>query len=113
MASDVRITTGQSNFSFGVDSSRVPQIQSQANPDGLPKNALAWLNNGTVRGGGITQRATFQPLCKVHDGSALYQQGWLYDASSLGGNPYLMLCIGGRTTVAVPLNESSTTAPSS
>jgi hypothetical protein len=94
--SDVRITTSQLDFSAGVDSSRAPLVRSTLNPNGLPQNALAWLNNGTVRNGGIQQRTGFQPLCKVADGSAIYQQGYLYDASALGGNPYLMLCIGGR-----------------
>lgn len=96
MSSDVRITVGQSDFSFGVDSSRVPLVQSQANPNGLPGNALAWLINGTTRAGGIQQRAGNIPLCKVHDGNALYQGGILYDSYLTGGNPYLLLSIGGR-----------------
>src|SRR5271166_3961022 len=96
MPSDVRITTGQSSFEYGCDSSKVPLIASLRNPNGLPRNATAWLNNCTVRGGGILQRTGFNPLCKVHDGTALFQRGWLYDNSQLGGNPYLMLSIGGR-----------------
>src|SRR5690348_16244837 len=96
MSSEVRITTGQSDFSFGVDSSRVPLIQSQANPNGLPQNSLAWLINGTVRNGGIQPRFGYTPLCRVHDGTAIYQGGWIYDNSLFGGNPYLMLSIGGR-----------------
>jgi hypothetical protein len=35
-------------------------------------------------------------LCKVHEGNALYQGGILYDNSLFGGNPYLLLTIGGR-----------------
>lgn len=96
MASDTRITTGQSSFEYGVDSSKVPLVQSSANPNGLPRNALAWGDNITVRGGGIKPRSGFQPLCRVHDGSALYQGGWLYDNGALDGFPYLMLSIGGR-----------------
>ena len=96
MSSDVRLTTGQAAFDYGVDSSRVPLIQSQANPNGLPRTALSWLVNGTTRGGGITCRFGQIPLCKVHDGTALYQGGILYDNSVFGGNPYLMLSIGGR-----------------
>jgi hypothetical protein len=94
--SDVRLTTGSFDFSYGCDSSRVPLVASPVNPNGLPRNALAWMDNCTVRGGGILQRTGFDPLCKVHDGSAIYQRGWLYDNSELGGNPYLMLSIGGR-----------------
>jgi len=96
VSSDVRITTGQSAFDYGVDSSRVPLIQSQGNPNGLQRTALAWLVNGTTRGGGITPRFGQIPLCRVHDGSAIYQGGLLYDNSLFGGNPYLMLSIGGR-----------------
>src|SRR5689334_4766397 len=96
MSSDVRITTGQSSFDYGVDSSRVPLVQSQGNPDGLPRNALAWCVNGSTRGGGVQVRFGNKPLCKVHDGNALYQGGWIYDNSVFGGDPYLMLSVGGR-----------------
>ena len=96
MSSQVRLTTGQSAFDYGVDSSRVPLVQSQANTNGLQRTALSWLVNGTTRGGGITCRFGQIPLCRVHDGSALYQGGLLYDNSLFGGNPYLMLSIGGR-----------------
>ncbi len=95
-SSDVRITTGQFDFAGGVDSSKIPLIASSYNTNGLARNQLAWLDNGTVRGGGILQRTGWNPLCKVHDASAIYQRGFLYDASQLGGNPYLMLSIGGR-----------------
>lgn len=104
MSSDVRITVGQSDFSYGVDSSRVPLIQSASNPDGLPRNALSWAVNCAVRTGGIQQRFGQKALVRVHDGNALYQGGILYDASSgypgnvyPVGNPYLLLSIGGRT----------------
>lgn len=96
MSSDVRISTGQSDFSFGVDSSRTPLVQSQANPDGLPRNGLAWLVNGATRGGGIAPRYGWKPLVRVHDGNALYQGGIMYDSYLTGGNPYLLLSIGGR-----------------
>lgn len=102
--SDVRITTQVADFSYGVDSSKVPLVQSQRNPTGLPRNALSWLINATTRGGGIQPRFGNIPLCFVHDGTALYQGGILYDPSSgypnkvfPVGNPYLLLSIGGRT----------------
>lgn len=96
MSSDVRITTGAMDFSYGVDSSRVPLVQSQSNPNGLPKNALSWAVNADVRTGGIQQRFGQKALVRVHDGNALYQGGFLYDNSHQGGNPYLMLSIAGR-----------------
>lgn len=90
------MTDGQVDFSGGIDSGRVPTIQSEQNPTGLPRNQLAWLTNATVRGGGITQRTGWTKLATVHDGSALYQCGFMYDASAVGGLPYLILSIGGR-----------------
>ena len=104
MSSAVRITTGQSSFDYGVDSSRVPLVQSTYNPNGLPRNATSWAVNVNHRSGGLQQRFGYKALCKVHDGTALYQGGILYDASSgyptvsyPSGNPYLLLSIGGRT----------------
>ena len=95
-SSEIRLTDGQVDFSGGVDSGRVPSIQSEQNPTGLPRNQLAWLANATVRGGGITQRTGWTKLATVNDGSAIYQGGWMYDAAALGGLPYLILSIGGR-----------------
>ncbi len=92
----IRITDGQVDFSGGIDSGRVPTIQSDQNPTGLPRNQLAWLTNATVRGGGITQRTAWTKLAKVHDGSVVYQGGAMYDASALGELPYLILSVGGR-----------------
>ncbi len=97
MSSDTRITTGQADFSFGVDTSKTPLVQSQANPSGLPRNASSWIVNGQVRTGGIQPRNGYKALCKVHDGNALYQGGLIYDNSLFGGNPYLLLSVGGRT----------------
>jgi len=95
MASSVRITDGSWDFASGVDSGKIPTVASALMPHGLGRDQLAWLSNATVRGGGITQRTGWQPLCTVHPGGALYQGGWLYDNSKAGGNPYLMLSIGG------------------
>jgi hypothetical protein len=55
---------------------------------------LAWLTNGTVRGGGITQRTGWTKLCTVQPGTALYQCGYLYEPSF--ADPHLILSIGGR-----------------
>lgn len=96
MASDVRITSGQMEFSGGVDSSKVPLIKSAMNPNGLDRNQIAWGDNVICRGGGIECRTGWAPLCKVHDGTALYQGGLMYDDFINKGNPYLMLSIGGR-----------------
>lgn len=89
----VRVADGSLDFSGGVDSGRITTVQSPANPNGLPRTMLAWLNNATVRGGGITQRTTWQPLVDLLN-SGLYQGGGMYDP--LSANPYLMLSISGN-----------------
>lgn len=94
MASGVRISDGSLDWSGGVDSGRVATLESAANPHGLKRNQLAWLSNGTVRGGGITCRTGWVKLCEVHDSTALYQGGYMYEPPL--ANPYLMFSIGGR-----------------
>jgi hypothetical protein len=89
-----RIVTGQVTFSGGVDSSKPTTIASQSYPDGLGQNQLAWLNNGTVRGGGITPRYGCRPLVKNPPWTGLYQGAYMYEPD--GGNPYIVLSIGGR-----------------
>ncbi len=63
-------------------------------PDGLPQNALAWANNCTQRGGGITQRTGYVKVCKIHDSTGLYNGGMMYEQDS--GFPYLVVAISGR-----------------
>lgn len=94
MPSETRITDGAFDWAYGVDSSRSPTIRSEANPNGIPRNGLSWLVNGTVRSGGINTRTGVQPLCTVHPGLQLYQGGFMYEP--LNANPYLILSIGGR-----------------
>lgn len=86
---------GSWSWENGVDSGKITTIASELMPHGLKRSQLAWLSNATVRGGGITQRTGWQPLCTVHPGASLYQGGWLYDNSAQNGDPYLMLSIGG------------------
>jgi hypothetical protein len=88
------LTDGQMDFVYGVDSGKVPLLASPANPNGLRRDQLAWLTNGTVRGGGITQRYGWNYLTTIHDGSALYQGGYLYEPRS--DDPFLVASIGGR-----------------
>jgi hypothetical protein len=90
----VTMADGSVDWSGGIDSIKVTTIQSGNNPNGLARNQLAWLDNGTVRDGGITQRNGWQYLGTIHDGSAIYQRGYLYDPPN--ANPYLVLSIGGQ-----------------
>jgi len=53
------------------------------------------MNNCTVRGGGITQRTGWQPLGTLHNGSAIFQGGYMYEPRD-GSDPYLIVSIGGR-----------------
>ncbi len=92
---DVIITDGSVDFSGGVNSLKVTTIQSQQNPNGLARNELAWLDNATVRDGGISPRGGWQPRkLKVHDGAAKFQGGTMYVPS--GANPYLVYQYGGH-----------------
>lgn len=90
----VRWADGSLDFSLGVDSSRVATVRSENNPQGLPRNAVSWANNATFRGGGITCRTGWQPICAVHDSTGLYQGGFMYD--QLNTMPYLVVAISGR-----------------
>lgn len=94
MAHQTYLTDGSMDFSMGVDSGKLPLIQSSSNPNGLRRDQVAWLTNGTVRGGGITQRAGWKYLTTISDGQSLYQGGYMYEPPS--ANPYLMLSIGGH-----------------
>ena len=93
-SSPVIITDGSVDFSGGVNSIKVTTIASERNPNGLARNELAWLDNATVRDGGITPRAGYQPVGVVHSGSGYYQGKFLY--SPEGGDPYEIYAIGGR-----------------
>lgn len=85
---------GSFDWSAGVNSSGPTSVQSQSNPNGVARNMLVWLVNGTVRGGGITPRAGWQPVCTIST-PALYQGGIMYDPPG-DSNPYLIVSIGGR-----------------
>ena len=101
--SSVTRPDGSLDWSQGVDSLRTPTSQSQNNPNGLPKNALAWLRNGTVRGGGISQRPGWLFNRVIHDNSGLFQGGYMYQPDV--GDPYLVCSISGHI-YKVPLDPS-------
>lgn len=88
------LTDGAVDFSGGVDSGKVPLIQSTSNPNGVHRDQVCWATNATMRGGTIAPRAGWKYLTTITDGSTLYQGGWMYDPGN--ANPYLILSIGGR-----------------
>lgn len=97
-----RFVDGTFDFSYGVDSNLVTTARSEANPNGLPRQGLAWGDNVTMRGGGVRQRDGWQPVPnQAGDGTltlsgpeGLYNGGWMYTATD--GVPYLIICISGR-----------------
>lgn len=93
--SDVTNVDGSVDFSGGVNSLKVTTIQSQQNPNGLARNELSWLTNGTVRDGGMTPRAGWKPVKQLGAGSTPFQGGMLYQPID-GSDPYLLFLMGGR-----------------
>lgn len=91
---------GSLDWAGGVDSVRVPTIQSQANPNGLARNQLAWLDNATVRDSGISPRGGYTLLGNIHTPVGLWQGGFLYDP--LTEFPYLICAISGHIFKVVP-----------
>jgi hypothetical protein len=102
-ASDVRMTDGTFDWSGGVDSIAVPTVVSTLTPNGLQRNQLAWLNNGTVRDGGIRQRSGWNKMLSVADGKSLFQGGYIYQPDY--GEPYLVCSIGGEI-LSITLNSA-------
>jgi hypothetical protein len=94
-SSSVRITDGSTTFEGGIDSGRIPTIESVLNPNGLKRNQLSWLTSATVRGGGINCRTGWVKRCVVAEQPALYQGGYMYEPDF--DFPYLMLNISGHT----------------
>jgi len=92
--SDVIVTDGSVDWSGGIDSLAVTTIQSQRNPNGLQRNQLAWLNNATVRDGGITCRSGFQQLANLFASSSHFQGKFMYIPE--GANPYLIYAVSGH-----------------
>lgn len=86
------------DWSGGINSNITPTIQSAENPNGLRRNQLAWGNNLTVRGNGISPRRGWQRLLVVPF-TALFQEASMYTPTGTApaGFPYIIAQIGGRT----------------
>ena len=89
-----RIVDGQISFEGGIDSGRVPTMNSPGFETGLKFNQLAWLTNGTVRGGGVSQRTGWKPLVQNVPWDGIFQAAYMYEPPF--ANPYLIVMIGGR-----------------
>lgn len=101
MESDVIVTDGSLCWSGGVDSISVTTVASDKNPGGIARDKVCWGNNVTFRDGGITPRAGWQPICIIHDGSALFQGKFTY--SPIGADPYEIHSIGGHIYAVFPV----------
>lgn len=88
------IVDGSVNWAGGVDSVKATSLATEANPQGMLRSQLCWLDNATVRNGGINQRTGWQWKGRIHDGTAAYQGGFMYEP--LSGIPYPVVCIGGH-----------------
>ena len=96
---NVTMADGSLDFSSGVNSYVVPTVQSVTNPNGLPRNAVAWMDNATVRGGGITQRTGWLKRGALPV-VGLFQGKFLYEPDT--GNPYFIYVIDGNVWMAYP-----------
>lgn len=111
----LRITDGSMSWEAGIDSGRIPTIQSQQNPTGLKRNQLAWATNATLRGGGISQRTGWNLVIADFPGDdGLFEGAAVYKPDN--DVPYLMACISGKiyrfdvwTTQAVTLLSNAAT----
>lgn len=92
---DLTLVDGSVDFSGGVNSIAVTTVASERHPNGLHRNQLSWLNNATVRGGGITQRMGWQMIGALpKTGADQYQGKFLYEPDF--EKPYFIYVIGGR-----------------
>lgn len=101
-----RITTGQFDWSGGVDSNKPATIASPSNPQGLRPNQLQWAVNATMRGGGIQQRYGWTRRAVFPTGIGKFQVAEMYQPI---GNvfPYIMTQIGGHVyRVRVDTNDT-------
>jgi len=95
------LTDGSFDWSAGVNSSKVTTLASPMNPNGLSRNELAWLVNGTVQDGGITQRTGWSLNGRMADGTTLFQGWYLYEPVD-DSAPYLISSIGGHIIRYIP-----------
>lgn len=91
---DGRLVDGQYDWSGGVNSSKVKTIASASYPKGLGRNQLAWLNNATVRGGGILQRTGWQPLVQGAQWNGIFQDASMHQPDF--ADPHIIMSVGGR-----------------
>lgn len=93
------------DFSGGVDSNRVTTIQSAINFNGMPRNMLPWLVNGTVRNGGIRPRSGWKNLGTIKPIPGLFQGAFMFEPP--GSNPYPVFLMDGVLYAIPDVNNPS------
>lgn len=93
--SDITIIDGSLDFAGGVNSYVPTTVQSAKNPNGLRRNQVSWMDNATVRGGGILQRTGWKKQGTIKCDLGWYQGSFMYSPIS-DQFPYLISSIGGK-----------------
>lgn len=101
---------GSMDWSGGVNSIKTTTVASSLTPNGLQRNELAWLINGTVRDGGITPRSSWRYLFTINDGTGKYQGGVMYEPTD-GSDPYIVAVISGVVYLVDLIAGTVTAAP--
>jgi hypothetical protein len=96
MAAPTFLVDGSLDFSAGANSLKPTTVASQSNPGGLPRNALSWMNNASVRDSGISPRDAWIYKGRFHDPNGLFQGGILYEPIDGITPPYFLIAISGR-----------------
>lgn len=95
------LVDGQLSWSSGVNSLKPTTVKSDVAPDGVPRNGLCWLNNGSVRDGGISPRGSYNYRGTFHAPNGLFQGKFMYDPIT-DANPYWITSISGRIWQVFP-----------
>lgn len=102
MPNDIARRDGSLDFSGGVNSLAVTTLRSERAPSGLKRNELAWINNGTVRDGGITTRPGIVKVGTVITNTATLPNGvgklfqGKFPYTPFNGDPYEIWSVSGN-----------------
>jgi hypothetical protein len=96
------IQDGSMDWSGGVNSTVVTTVASDSNPNGLKRTQMAWMDNCTVRDGGISQRFGWSKIgtlplppalmANLASGGVVYQGSFIYVSET--GNYHVIVVSG-------------------
>lgn len=108
MGSDTAKRDGSLSWSSGVNSVATTTVSDDANSASLRRDQLAWLNNGTVRDGGISPRSGWLLVGTViANADYLFQGKFLYDPFG-DADPYEIWVVTGNI-LKVDVNTGAVT----